>query len=420
MTAGTLYSVRMLARRFALLAAAAAALWGGAVAAQRSDAFSASRDHAAIAYSSAPPTNAVTALNDRLAAGETTLAFEPGTGYLRALLQALALPVESQVMVYSQTSFQARRINKQNPRAIYFSDAVSVGYVRGGDLLEIAVQDPRQGTIFYALSQTPGTPPLLRRDNGCLSCHLSWDTRAVPGPFVLTTFPRRSDADYANGFIVDHRAPIAERWGGWYVTGPQVPRSMGNLDLLLPDMPDSGPRPVPAPKSLDGVITLDGYLSPYSDVAALMVLDHQLHAVNLITRAAWEARVGSAQVDAAVGELVDYLLFVDEAPLPEPIVGSSGFTAAFSARGPRDQRGRSLRELDLSTRLMRYPLSYMIYSPGFGGLPSEVRGKVEARLCAVLTGSDTQKKYAHLTPERRTAIREILRDTLTPTMACAG
>lgn len=410
----------MRTRRFIVGAAAAAALWATAVAAQRSDAFSASRDHSAIAYSSAPLANAVTALNERLAAGEATLTLDTGGGYLRSLLQALQIPVESQVMVYSQTSFQARRINKQNPRAIYFNDAVSVGFVRGGDLLEIAVQDPQQGMVFYTLGQTPGAPTVLRRDNGCLSCHLSWDTRAVPGPFVMTVFPRRSDAEYANGFVVDHRVPIAERWGGWYVTGQQVPRSMGNLDLLQPDLPESGPRPVPAPRSLEGVITLDGYPAPYSDVAALMVLDHQLHAVNLMTRAGWEQRVGSAQVEAAVAELVDYLLFVDEAPLPDAVRGSSGFAAKFASEGPRDRQGRSLRELDLTARLMRYPLSYMVYSPGFAGLPPTVRAAVDTRLCAVLTGSDTHEKYAHLTPALRTAIREILRDTLTPPPSCAG
>lgn len=30
--------------------------------------------------------------------------------------------------------------------------------------------------------------------------------------------------------------------------------------------------------------------------------------------------------------------------------------------GPRDRIGRSLRDLDLQERLLRYPFSYMIYS----------------------------------------------------------
>ena len=40
-----------------------------------------------------------------------------------------------------------------NPRAVYFTDTVAVGWVRGGKVLEVAAQDPAQGVIFYALEQ---------------------------------------------------------------------------------------------------------------------------------------------------------------------------------------------------------------------------------------------------------------------------
>lgn len=384
--------------------------WSAAMA-QRTDVFGASRDHSAIAYSTASVANAVTALNTRLADGSVRLAFEKGSGYLRSLLEALSIPVESQVLVYSQTSFQARLINRRNPRAVYFNDAAAVGYVRGGDLLEIAVQDPRQGAIFYTLSQQESPAPLLTRSDSCLSCHLSWETRAVPGFFVQTVFPRRSEDEYANGFVVDHRVPFRERWGGWYVTGERVPTSVGNVEMLQPAMPEGGPTPVKAPVTLAGAFDPAGYPSLHSDVVALMVLEHQVHAANLITRAGWEARIGSPHVDVAVEELVDYLLFVDEAPLPHPVKGREAFVRAFAASGPRDRQGRSLRDFDLQTRMMRYPLSYMIYSPGFTGLPAEVRANVRARIDAVLSGKDTRRKYAHLTPPLRQAIAQILADT---------
>jgi hypothetical protein len=233
----------------------------------------------------------------------------------------------------------------------------------------------------------------------------------VPGPFVQSVFPRRRDEEYANGAVIDHRAPLAERWGGWFVTGARVPRSLGNQPLLQPAMPDAGPRPLPARSSLAGEIDPRGYLTLFSDVVALLVLDHQAHATNLITRAGWEFRVGSPHVQAAVDELVDYLLFVEEAPLPHGVRGTSGFAEAFTALGPRDGRGRSLRELDLTRRLMRYPLSYMIYSPGFDGLPAAVKTLVRARLEAVLSGQDTRPEYAHLDAPTRQAIREILAAT---------
>jgi hypothetical protein len=373
---------------------------GLAGAIQRAGAFSASRDHAAIAYSTAPVNDAASVLNRKLADGSLTLTFEPVTGYLRSLLSAFAIPVESQVLVYSETSFQARKINRRNPRAVYFTDRVAVGWVRGGDILEISAQDPALGTIYYTLAQTQTGTPRLTRSHNCLSCHLSWDTLGVPGPMVLTTMPRRSENDYANGGRVDHATPLAERWSGWFVTGAQVPKGQyGNLELLQPAMPDSGPRRVPAKRSLEGEFDLNGYPTPYSDVVALMLLDHQAHATNLITRAGWEYRqaahesgeaqaAASPRVREAVEMLVDYLLFVDEATLPSPMRGSSGFAERFQTQGPRDSKGRSLHDLDLDTRLFRYRCSYMVYSPGFDGLPDAVKSAVYRRMTDVLAGSD--------------------------------
>ena len=152
-----------------------------------------------------------------------------------------------------------------------------------------------------------------------------------------------------------------------------------------------------------------------------MVLEHQAHATNLITRAGWEYRLARTEalsgralaplVREAVDDLVDYFLFVDEAPLSAPIKGTSGFAEKFSARGPRDGKGRSLRELQLQTRMMKYPLSYMIYSPGFLGLPPEVKAAVYARIDEILSGRDKKPKYAHLSAADRIAIAEILAAT---------
>ncbi len=376
--------------------------------AQRSGAFGESRDHPAILYSTTPAQTVVDELNRKLADGSLTLTFDEKSGYLKSVLDLLKVPVESQVMVYSPTSQQAEKITPRNPRAIYFNDNVSVGYVRGGGILEVVAQDPKLGSVFYAIPQEAGAGRTLGRDQQCLRCHLSWDTLGVPGLSVLSTFPRKTKDDYANGFFVDHYRPIEERWGGWYVTGTRVPaRHMGNFPLFMPNPPDIPP---PARASLEGQIDLTGYLAPYSDIAALMVLEHQVHATNLITRANWEARLNQEwRVVEAVGALVDYLLFVDEAPIPAGgIEGSSGFTEQFQSMGPRDSKGRSLRELDLKTRLMKYPLSYMIYSPAFDALPSIAKAMTLDRVRKVLAGEITGPKYAHLTPAIRQAITEIV------------
>ncbi|HTM30108.1 MAG TPA: hypothetical protein VL263_02335 [Vicinamibacterales bacterium] len=395
---------------FAIVAIGLTASLASAVA-QRPGAFGGARDVPAIAYSTAPVNDAVAALDRKLASGAATLAFDSsGSGYLRAVLDALKVPVSSQMLAFAETSLQASKIRRDNPRAVYYNDTVSVAWIRGSDLLELAAQDPKQGVIFYTLTQAPGAAPRFERNDTCLACHLSWDTLAVPGYVLQTVFPRVSDRDYAEGGFVDDRTPIEDRWGGWFVTGSQVPaRHKGNQPTLQPKL-RSGPAQKLA--TVQGEIDTSGYLTPHSDVTALLVFDHQVHAANLLTRLNWEARAGTpATVEEAVSDLVDYLLFVDEAPVPGRVAGTSGFAAAFMAEGPRDSKGRSLRDLKLEGRLMQFPLSYMIYTPMFDALPDAAGTRVRKRLAAVLTGADTRPKYAHLTPSLRTAITEILRDT---------
>jgi hypothetical protein len=379
--------------------------------AQRTGVFDQSMNHPAIKYSTSDSNTLVDELNRKLADGSATLEFDAKTGYLKSVLDLLKIPVESQVLVYTQTSQQASHITMTNPRAIYFNDEVSVGYIRGAGLLEIVAQDAKLGSIFYVVHQDAGAARRFGREQQCLRCHLSWDTLGVPGLSVLSTFPRKSDNDYANGFFVDHYRQIQERWGGWYVTGTRVPaRHMGNLPLIAAKPIDVPP---PARVSLAGQFDLTGYLTPYSDIVALMVLDHQAHFSNLVTRATWEARLGQEmRIAEAAATLADYLLFVDEAPITDgPIVGSSGFAETFVAQGQKDGKGRSLRELDLKTRLQKYPLSYMIHSPQFQALPDAPKNLVMGRINDVLAGKIGGPKYSHLTPEVRTAIREILQAT---------
>lgn len=395
---------------------------GAAVAAQRTDVFVEPRDHAAIAYTQGPVSDRVAALNQQLQAGTVQLAFDPVSGYLKSLLDALKVPVESQTLVFSQTSFQAALVNLLNPRALYFNDSVAVGWVRGADLLELAAQDPRQGVIFYALDQKPTARPQLKRSNECLACHLSWDTLGVPGLLVMSTFPLPDDKNaYANGFVNDHRSPFTERWGGWYVTGTHgASRHMGNVPVMPADKGKSKiTDPLRARPSVEGLFDLKGYLSPYSDVVALMVLSHQTRMTNLLTRVGWEARLvpqggsreAAARVQAAAVDLVDYMLFVDEIRLTGAIKGTSGFAEKFAAEGPRDSKGRSLRQLDLQRRLLRYPCSYVIYGEAFEALSPIAKDAVYARMWQVLSGQERGPKYARFALQDRQAVVEILRET---------
>ena len=156
-----------------------------------------------------------------------------------------------------------------------------------------------------------------------------------------------------------------------------------------------------------------GYLTPYSDVVAHLVFDHQLVMMNVLTRVGWDFKVALAEgknlatLARTIDEAVEYLLFAGEVPLA-PVRGTSGFAEAFAKRGPHDDRGRSLRQLQLDGRLMRHPLSYLIYSDAFDGLPTEARDALYRRLWEVLSSPSPGARYTHLSAADRAAIVEIL------------
>jgi hypothetical protein len=239
----------------------------------------------------------------------------------------------------------------------------------------------------------------------------------VPGLTVLSTAPIPDKNAYANGFTTDHRSPFSERWGGWFVTGQHgQSRHMGNVPVA-PD--DKGKSKITNPRavldSVKGQFDLAGYPTAYSDVVALLVLDHQTHMTNLLTRIGWEARVAAGRGQERVGEaardVVDYMLFGEEAPFPGRVQGTAGFAEKFAALGPRDSKGRSVRDFDLERRLFKYPCSYLIYSDQFSALPSTAKDAIYARLFAVLSGKEASPALKRLTAADRQAILEILRDT---------
>ena len=79
--------------------------------------------------------------------------------------------------------------------------------------------------------------------------------------------------------------------------------------------------------------------------------------------------------------------------------------------GTKDAKGRSLRELDLKTRLQKYPLSYMIYSPQFQALPEAPKNLVMGRINACCRARSPARSTRTSRREIRAAIREILQAT---------
>ena len=365
-------------------------------------------EHKAIQYFEIPTDDTVRSLDDRIDQGKDKLDFEPGgLSYLPSLLKHLGINVDSQVLVFSQDSFQASLISAQRPRAVYFNDEMAVGFVPHGEVMEVSSLDPRQGVVFYTLNMGRANKPSFARREVCLQCHQGGQTLGVPGLVVSSQYiPAGMPAEHVRGgFVTDDRTPLEDRWGGWYISG-----SLAN----------DKHRGIPISSDSNTAFDTSTYLSPTSDIVALMTLEHQTRMTNLLVRIGWDTRIAMAegkleesrpQIEAAIDDMVGYMLFTDEAPLHGPIKGVSTFGKTFPERGPRDRQGRSLRDFDLQKRLFKYPLSYMIYTRAFDSLPDWDRERIYQRLFNVLTGQDTDPKFARLSAGDRRDVIEILRAT---------
>src|SRR4051812_39838710 len=141
-------------------------------------------------YSTATPRDGADSLRKELAEGRLKLG-ENEKEIVRALLRRLGVPEESQLLVFSKTSFQRDRISPHHPRALYYNDTSYVGWVPGG-LIEITTMDPILGPIFYSLdpfaARTNGARALVR-DADCLRCHGGTFVRGIPGVLARSVFP---------------------------------------------------------------------------------------------------------------------------------------------------------------------------------------------------------------------------------------
>ncbi len=377
-------------------------------------------DEDTIAYSKATAAGAVAKLQERMDRGEVSLKSEERFGYLPSILKLLGVPKSSQMLVFSKTSFQRERIDPKHPRGVYFGDAVYVGFVPGSPLLELSEIDSKLGAVFYTFDQSAPKPRFTRNDQ-CLECHASAKTMGVPGHLVRSfATDEVGVVDLNSGTsLVTHRTPLADRWGGWYVSGTHGAMThRGNLIGKTAFVKqERQPNHLGNQTKHDGFFDPAPYPLPSSDLVALMVMEHQIHMHNFITRLQFEGTIALQQyghvryLKNITEGFVRYLFFTEEAELKSPVRGVSEFTGDFAAMGPRDKRGRSLRDFDLQTRIFKYPCSYLIYSPAFNELPKPVKEKIYARAFEVLSGKDASPDYKTLTPEIRRAVLEILADT---------
>jgi hypothetical protein len=378
-------------------------------------------DDDTIAYSKTEADGAIPRLQKRIDAGKVKLRFDPEHGFLLALLRELKIDSNSQMLVFSKTSFQRERISPRNPRALYFNDEAYVGYVHGSPMLEITSVDPKLGAVFYTLDQQRGTIPKFTRNDQCLECHASAKSMGVPGHLVRSFACDESGVvDLSNGTSpVTHRTPLLERWGGWYVTGnsgnqPHRGNLLGKAAYERLERSGKGAGNI---SDLAQFFPVKEYPAAGSDIVALMVLEHQSHMQNYITRLHFDARMALEQfghlnyMKSKIDAFLRYMLFTEEAGLTAPIKGSTQFTKNFAGDGAKDKQGRSLREFDLQTRLFRYPCSYLIYSEPFDALPGKLKEVIYQRLWTILNGEDSSEEFRSIPRESRVAIREILAQT---------
>lgn len=402
-------------------------------------------EYLSVGYEQEARHNPIARLQRRLASGEVQLEWKAERGYFDSLLEALDIDPSSQVLVFSPTSLQYRLIGPSTPRAIYFSDDTYVAYVQNSTIVEITTMDEQLGSVFYVFNNAQNAArPLERENERCLVCHDSSGLAAGGVPLLLARsglFDRRGVLleDISGTGNTTDATPIAERWGGWYVTGQSGQQShLGNVVLSNPGQVAQVQEHLQF--NIDslansGLFNTAPYPRDTSDIVALMVLEHQLTVQNQVTYVKFKApmvlqRTGHGDYRDAqrwielpapaqkalsrmLDKLVDILLFVDAAPLADRITGDPAFAASFQARGKRDAQGRSLRDFDLETRLFKYPLSYLVASADFDALPPYAKDYVYQQINERLRSGDTLPVPAEAR-EAALAILSAIKDDFAP------
>lgn len=372
---------------------------------------------------SAVPRDPVEALMRRLEAGSASLQYDASTSYLRSLLRELGVSEDSQMLVFSKTSLDAPYVSPQTPRAIYFNAEVAVALTPGAPEIELTAVGARAGLSFYTIDVRETAMPRLQARGDCGGCHQGVSTPNVLS-LVMMSLPTKPDGSTFDTLpfeYVDQRTPFERRWGGWYVTGTHGSQPhRGNA--VIADVVRALDANAPSLPGTQNVTTLadrfetSRYLTGTSDIVALMTFEHQAHVTNAMLSAIRASRIVDNPSTAtlrnttpqevlsrAIDQLVNAMLFADVDDLRAPVKGVSTFAATFMALGPKDADGRSLRDLDLERRVLRHPVSYMIYSGLFDGLPEMVKAPLLQRLHDGLTGGTAAPFARYSEAERRTA-----------------
>ncbi len=387
-------------------------------------------------YFSKDAKDPVTLLMKRVQRGEVLIKEPNGKPLVERLLRELGLNKDTQVLVFSRTSLQRREVSFSNPRALYFNESVYLGWMPNGRI-EIASFDPELGPIFYFQRELDdASSPLLTRTRSCLGCHAGDATNFLPGSLGRSVYPDKSGRslrsidDYRRS---GHHIPLHDRYGGWFVSGNHgAMRHMGNAIASREGGEITIDREQFANlEKLDRFFSTEAYPAPGSDIAALLVFDHQVTMHHRLVEAAYRARQSlfDSKLDAKETDVsklrkgrstdeflegrdkvVDYLLFRDETPIPK-VSCDPAFRRAFAANRIADSRKRSLKDLRLDGRIFENRCSYMIYSPTFDQFPPMLKGAIYARIHEILTSPKPVEGFDYLGKDEKRRILEILDET---------
>ncbi|WP_395737057.1 hypothetical protein [Prosthecobacter sp.] len=363
-------------------------------------------------------------LQERAQKGEVKLDTSNDKAFLTSLLEALNIPISSQILVFSASSLQSEIINPRNPRALYFNEDTYLGWVPGG-LVEIIAADPEMGPMFYVFDRMrPGGPvPNVTRSTKCMNCHAGNATRRLPGLIAESLLVSRagSSLETYRRDVQGHQIPLEDRFGGWHLTGEH---NLTQNHANVMGIPNAGKNQI---VSVDPgqYSDLSLHLLPTSDILPNLTNEHQMGFENRLVYAIYTVRqlkhegkgmlgaAAKAEIEERAQELARYIMFADEAKFPtKGMVGDPAYVRDFLRDRKTSKAGLSLKDLDLKTRMFKYRCSYMIYTDTWKHAPKELKDRIYYHMALYLREAP-DAQHAHLAAAERVAIRSILKDTMT-------
>ena len=377
-------------------------------------------------YDEIEPNDPFSKIRTKLESSKINSESESPNEYLASLLEELSISIHSQLLVYSTTSLQLSKISPQNPRAIYFSDDIYLGYVPGGQIEVIGI-DPTLGAIPYIFNIPTDTDvehPLIHRSSRCMNCHASQDIGGIPGLLISSVVPGPGGGtiDRFRKDLTGHNIQFNDRFGGWHITGHNpFTKSWANHSGIMENGQIKRIENPPGTK-----FRWDKYITNSSNLIAHLLLEHQVGFTNRCIEINYKFRelthnqnLTSENIplsnflEKKSDTLLSYILFKNEAKLPpDTKFGNPTFISDFERKHDAPAFSNGLRKLNLKTRLLENRCSYMIFSNSFLGLPGQFKKVLLRKLKFILEKKEGTNLFSYLSNSERKNILHILSQSI--------